>query len=309
MQRMALVLALLVAPSFVLAQGGDDKKKAEKPAAAAAGDAAKADAKAKEAAPAAAPAAEAKPAPAPAAKAPAATAQQTPPKDEAKPSEKEDKGGLATILEYLDKGGWMMYVILIVSIIGMGIFFERGFVMFVRQRLNANGFIATIMGHIESRQYRQAIDACKVGSKHPLVNIMRSGIMRTNRREAEIERAMEKEMLDALPTLNKRIGLLSFLANSCTLLGLLGTIIGLIAAFSAVSAASAAEKQTALANGISTAMYTTAFGIVAAVPLLFFHHLLSARQEEVINEMESGATSLLVALCGAADEDADEVAG
>ena len=120
---------------------------------------------------------------------------------------------------------------------------------------------------------------------------------------------MEKEMLDALPTLNKRIGLLSFLANSCTLLGLLGTIIGLIAAFSAVSAASAAEKQTALANGISTAMYTTAFGIVAAVPLLFFHHLLSARQEEVINEMESGATSLLVALCGAADEDADEVAG
>ena len=48
-------------------------------------------------------------------------------------------------------------------------------------------------------------------------------------------------------------------------------------------------------------MYTTAFGIVAAVPLLFFHHLLSARQEEVINEMEGGATSLLVALCGAAD--------
>ena len=55
-------------------------------------------------------------------------------------------------------------------------------------------------------------------------------------------------------------------------------------------------------------MYTTAFGIVAAVPLLFFHHLLSARQEEVINEMESGATSLLVALCGAADEESEDTA-
>ena len=111
---------------------------------------------------------------------------------------------------------------------------------------------------------------------------------------------MEKEILKALPDLERRIGLLSFLANSGTLLGLLGTIFGLIQAFSAVSAASAAERSTALAAGISTAMYTTAFGIVAAVPLLFFHHLLSTRQEEIIGEMELTATTIIDAV-GEAD--------
>ena len=210
------------------------------------------------------------------------------------------------IFEYLDKGGWMMYVILLVSIVGVGIFCERGFHLYLKQRLNASGFIAMIMAHIETRNYRQAIDACKVDSGHPVVNILRAGVMRSNRRPSEIERAMEKEMLEALPVLNKRINLLSFLANSCTLLGLLGTIFGLIAAFSSVSAASAAERQTALADGISQAMYTTAFGIVVAVPLLFFHHLLTQRQEDIINEMESGATSLLVSLCGSDDDDASD---
>ncbi len=213
---------------------------------------------------------------------------------------------MSDILEYLDKGGWMMYVILVVSIAGVTIFFERGFHLYLRQRLSAAGFVAGVLAHVEARRFRQAIDACKVDSMHPLVKILPAGIMRANRREKEIERAMEKEMLDALPVLGKRIGFLSFLANSCTLLGLLGTIFGLIAAFSSVRAARAAERQSALADGISQAMYTTTFGIVVAVPLLFFHHLLTQRQEDIINEMEGGATSLLVSLCGAEDDDVDE---
>jgi biopolymer transport protein ExbB len=209
---------------------------------------------------------------------------------------------LETFLVYLDRGGWMMYVILAVSVIGASVFFERAVDLYVRLRLDARGFLHQVLAHVEGRRFRHAVDACKVRSKHPLVNVLRAGILRANRREPEIERAMENEMLASLPRLNKRIGLLGFLANSCTLLGLLGTIFGLITAFSSVSQASAAERQAALSDGISQAMYTTAFGIVVAVPLLFFHYLLSARQEQLMNEMEGGGTALLVAMSAAADE-------
>ena len=196
MGRLLIAVCLLCAPATLIAQDGAKKAPAE----ASAKDKAAKDGK-QEAGKPATTAAPAAPAAAAAVAAPAPQPVAAPPVEAAPKTEKNlKKGGVATILEYLDKGGWMMYVILIVSILGMGIFFERGFVMFMQQRLNASGFIATIMSHVESRQYRQAIDACKVGSKHPLVNIMRAGIMRTNRREAEIERAMEKEMLDALPT-------------------------------------------------------------------------------------------------------------
>ena len=227
-------------------------------------------------------------------------AQQAAGKTEAPEEDKKKDGNV--IMSYLNDGGFMMWVILSVSILGLLIFLERASQMHVKQRLNASAFVSSVLQPVEAREYRKALDACKVGSKHPLIGIMSAGVSRANRREAEIERAMEDKMLSAIPDLNKRIGLLNFLANSCTLLGLLGTIFGLIQAFSAVSNASAAQKQQVLSEGISVAMYTTAFGIVAAIPLLFFHHLLSARQEEIMNEMEGGATALLVALCGS-DED------
>jgi len=205
---------------------------------------------------------------------------------------------MSAILDYLNQGGWMMYVILMVSIVGTTLFAERAVNLYVLRRLNVPRFLATVVAHVEARRFRQAVDACSVSTKHPVVDVVRAGLLRSNRREKEIERAMEKEMVSALPHVQKRIALLGLLANTATLLGLLGTIFGLITAFSSVAAASAAERQTALADGISQAMYTTAFGIVVAVPLLFFHHFLSERSERLLMEVEDGAGQLMVALTG-----------
>lgn len=202
------------------------------------------------------------------------------------------------LLSYLEDGGWMMYVILTVSLFGTAMFLERAFNLYVLRRLNSRAFVSRIVSNIENRRFREAIDATEASSKHPLVAVAKAGLIRSNRREKEIERAMENEMLAAIPGLQARITIMAVLANIATLLGLLGTIFGLITAFSSVAAASAAERQEALAGGISQAMYTTAFGISVAVPLLLFHHFLSKRVESILMEMESGASSILVALSG-----------
>ena len=202
------------------------------------------------------------------------------------------------LLSYLEDGGWMMYVILTVSLFGTAMFLERAFNLYVLRRLNSRAFVSRIVSNIENRRFREAIDATEASSKHPLVAVAKAGLIRSNRREKEIERAMENEMLAAISGLQARITIMAVLANIATLLGLLGTIFGLITAFSSVAAASAAERQEALAGGISQAMYTTAFGISVAVPLLLFHHFLSKRVESILMEMESGASSILVALSG-----------
>ncbi len=211
----------------------------------------------------------------------------------------EEAGDTNPLLAYFEDGGWMMYVILVVSLIGLVVFLERGFQLYLLRFLNARSFVQALVKKIEQRQFRQALDLCEKSSKHPLIAAAKAGILRANRREKEVERAMENEMLSALPDLQRRVALMGLLANIATLLGLLGTIFGLIAAFTSVSAASAVERQSALAGGISQAMYTTAFGISVAVPLLVFHHLLSKRQERILVEVESGATAILVALTGA----------
>jgi len=206
--------------------------------------------------------------------------------------------GLGVLGEYLNDGGWMMWVILSLLILGTAIFLERSYDLYVVRRLAARSFMNRILDFVETRRYSAAIDACSVRTSHPLTKVVKAGVLRANRREKEIERAMEKEMLASLPGLQKRIGLMALLANTATLLGLLGTIFGLITAFESVAAASAAARQQALADGISQAMYTTAFGICVAVPLLFFHHFLSKRVESIVLEIEGGASALILALSG-----------
>jgi biopolymer transport protein ExbB/TolQ len=224
-------------------------------------------------------------------------------------AQQSSPGVFAIITEYLDDGGPVMYVILLVSVVGAVIFLERAFDLFIQRRLATDTFMENVLQHIEARRFRHALDVCNVRSSHPLVPAVRAGVLRANRREKEIERSMEKEMLAALPGLQKRIAMLGLLANTATLIGLLGTIFGLITAFNSVAAATAAERQARLAEGISQAMYTTAFGISVAIPLLFFHHFLSKRNERIMHQVEEGASSLLVALAGRSEDATDQQGG
>lgn len=204
--------------------------------------------------------------------------------------------GGSVVFDYLADGGPVMYVILLLSVLGTAIFAIRAVDLYLVRRLGARSFMAKVLGHVEKGALDRALAACNVKTKHPLVEVVRTGVLAANQREKDVERAIEDVMLKNIDPLSKMIGLMALLANTATLLGLLGTIFGLIAAFNSVAAASAAERQQALADGISQAMYTTAFGIAVAVPLLFFHHFLSRRQEVIMTEMESGATATLVAL-------------
>ena len=202
------------------------------------------------------------------------------------------------VTELLSSGGWMMYVILGVSIVALAITTDRFLMLFVRSKLNVAKFLGQIVRSVETNEYAKAIETCNIKTKHPLPRILKAGLSKSNRREKEIERAMEEEMLRALPTINRGVGFLGLLGNTATLLGLLGTIFGLIKAFSGVSAASASARQQVLAEGISIAMYTTAFGLIVAVPILFAHQIISGRIEKLLIQLEEGATALLVALAG-----------
>lgn len=203
-----------------------------------------------------------------------------------------------SVIEWMNDGGPIMWVIAAVSVIGWVIFAERVWVLYVSHRLDTSSFIDRVVSLVKRRRFREALDACNVKTRHPLMRVMRAGLVRADRKAAEIERGMEKEMLDGLSRVNKRIAILAVLANAATLLGLLGTIFGLIDAFNAAQIADQVSRQAELTGGISVAMYTTALGVTVALPLLFFHHFASQRAEAINTDIERGASSLLVALGG-----------
>jgi biopolymer transport protein ExbB/TolQ len=126
------------------------------------------------------------------------------------------------------------------------------------------------------------------GSSATVSRILLQGMenYQSARRRDDFEAPMDESIMEAIPRLEKRTHYLAMFANIATLLGLLGTIIGLIKAFTAVAQVDPSMKAEILSTSISVAMNTTAFGLIVAIPLLFFYTVLQTKTTEIVDSLE-----------------------
>ncbi|NCG20090.1 MAG: MotA/TolQ/ExbB proton channel family protein [Rhodobacterales bacterium] len=192
-------------------------------------------------------------------------------------------------VDAMAKGGEFMYPILLAAIFALAIAFERLYYVMFRANINGTAFMAQVQKLIMANNIDRAIKLCNAEPNAALPRVLKAGLTRANRSEVEIQNAVDEAVLEVFPLLNNRTGYLPMLANVATLTGLLGTIQGLIVAFKAVATASAESKQTLLAAGISTAMYTTAGGLVVAIPTLVLHSIIAARTTKIMDDVDQFA--------------------
>ena len=179
-----------------------------------------------------------------------------------------------------------MWFILAIGVFAMAIAFERLFYITFRANINATAFMAQIQKLIMANNIDRAIKLCNAEPHAALPRVVKAGLTRANRTEKEIENAIDEATLEVGPMVNKRIGYLGMLANVATLIGLLGTIWGLIMAFEAVAKASAEMKQQLLAQGISVAMYTTAGGLMVAIPTMLLAAYIQAQSNKILDDVD-----------------------
>ncbi|MBX7231580.1 MAG: MotA/TolQ/ExbB proton channel family protein [Bdellovibrionales bacterium] len=201
---------------------------------------------------------------------------------------------LQKIMTHYSEGGFFMHIILLTLAIGVAIIIER------LKVLNSAGSIRKeeLLNHIQSHILQGHLDkaiAVSAQTKNPLTNIVRAGLVAVanNGGAEEVQTAMDAVALREVPKLERRIGLLSMLSNVATLVGLLGTVFGMIGAFGAVANVTPSEKATILANSISEAMNCTAFGLLAAIPLLFAFGFLMSKSQELTDDIHEASVATL----------------
>jgi len=202
----------------------------------------------------------------------------------------------SSITSFFQSGGTFMYPIALVLAIGVAIAVERW--RFLRNALFANRkAYSDLLPLLRSKNYEKA-QTYASSNQSAIARIVLAAVetMEASPRRDDIQSAMQEGILETVPRLAKRTNYLSILANISTLLGLLGTIIGLIAAFTAVAHADPAEKATLLSESISVAMNTTAFGLIAAIPLLLVHSLLQNKTVEIVDSIEMAGVKFLNAM-------------
>ncbi len=198
-----------------------------------------------------------------------------------------------TIVLFFQTGGAFMYPILIVFAVGIAIAIERYIKLTNVRRVNRKVW-DEVHPLLEEGEFDKAREVV-ADDDSTISKLLRMGLARQGsvRRRDDIEIAMEESMMEIIPQLEKRTPYIALFSNISTLLGLLGTIMGLIEAFTAVANANPAEKADLLSASISVAMNTTAFGLMAGIPLLIIHAWLTSKTGEIIDSLEMASVKTL----------------
>jgi biopolymer transport protein ExbB len=202
---------------------------------------------------------------------------------------------LIDLLKFFKDGGPFMVFVLCISIASVILIVERFLALRIRYHIDGRALFNEVKKYLAANDQRRALEVCRQYPNVPLAQILAAGIQHMDHTIEEIDVAMESEILYHVPRINERLQYLPSLANTATLVGLLGTITGLIIAFNGSSGAptiGGLTKEQALAHGISFAMYTTAFALMVAIPTVLAAMVLGAKANKLIDDVDHYASAL-----------------
>jgi biopolymer transport protein ExbB len=197
-------------------------------------------------------------------------------------------------IEYFSRGGIIMWPILLCSIVALALFLERMRVL-RRARQENDRFLVEVRAHLRPGRLEDAVAICQ-RSPSPLARIFLAGLLRVPDGEDRTRSAIEEAGYKEVALLKKNLGGLASMVGGAPLLGFLGTVQGMIQAFQKVEHMSGRVNPSILASGIWTALLTTAFGLIVAIPAFFAHNFLVSRIEMQVHEMEERSRQFMLVL-------------
>lgn len=195
-----------------------------------------------------------------------------------------------TIFTYFDQGGFMMWPLLLCSLIGLIFIIERT-ISYRRIKGDTAEIFSKVRERLLGGDLRSSVQICEAFD-HPVATTMKSGILRFGKSNAEIEKAMESVALHEVSKLERYLWVLATVANIAPLMGFLGTVSGMIASFEALAAVGLGNPQ-AVAGGIAEALITTATGLIIAVPVQTAYNYFNNKVSSFVLDMETSSSMLL----------------
>ena len=203
------------------------------------------------------------------------------------------------MLKYLIDGGIFMWVILLASVSGLAVIIEKMYTFLSKEKKLSENEKNQLYKALRTGNREDILKLCK--DKTDSVSKSVTKIVSNmdinfdeldNSHRQVIEGIISESILEQTTELEKGMSLLGTVVNAAPQLGLLGTVTGMIAAFSALTRNGTSTAKI-VAGGISEALYTTAFGLIVAIPALVFYNYFNRRIDVIVSEMERAALQFL----------------
>ena len=190
-------------------------------------------------------------------------------------------------------GGWMMYPLVLCSLIAVGVIIAKFWTLWI-----AHHGTARVLREVEEATRAGDVDGAFEIARDtpgPAAAILLAGLRRIKNgkmMEGELEAAVATTGTIELSFLERGLVILATIANVAPLMGFLGTVAGMILAFASIEQAGTVDA-TLVAGGIKVALLTTAAGLIVAVPINITYNFFITRIDQLIVDMEQGAQKIL----------------
>src|ERR1051325_520561 len=188
------------------------------------------------------------------------------------------------MLDYMQKGGPLMWLILFCSVVSIGVFLER-LTYYHRATIRVGEFLRGLSNLVQRRSFAEALHEC-AGTPGPVARVIHAAIIRHDAPRVELKDIVQEAGQLEVPKLERFLGVLATVAFLAPLLGLLGTVAGMIDAFGTISASGGYATVSELSGGIYKSLLTTAAGLVVATPTFVAYSYLSSRVNTMLHEIE-----------------------
>ena len=183
------------------------------------------------------------------------------------------------------KGGWIMIVLAVMSVIAFYVFFERAFA--IRKASKDDPlFMDRIRDYIKTGEIKSAINYCRMVNT-PSARIIEKGITRMGRPVSDVQAAIENTGNIEVAKLENGLAIIATVSSGAPMLGFLGTVTGMVRAFWNMANAGNNIDITLLSGGIYEAMITTVGGLIVGIAAMFAYNHLVYRVDKVVSQMEA----------------------
>ena len=190
------------------------------------------------------------------------------------------------LLTIIQAAGWPIWPLLACSVVALALIIER--LLSLRAHAIApEGLLEQVMAASQN-SIPTADVLLQLESHSVLGQIMSHGFKSLQHNhfiaDSDLRQSIETQGRQVAHSLDKRLTALATIASAAPLLGLLGTVIGMIDIFGSQTPGS--SNPALLAQGISMALYNTAFGLIVAIPTLMFWRYFRARVDTFVMDLE-----------------------
>ncbi len=195
------------------------------------------------------------------------------------------------LLNFMFRGGPVMWVILLCSLIAVYVIIER-FLVLRQARLDAHQFTVKLKSMFKRTDTTELLAFCEENSA-PILTMVRRGLLHLREGKAEVREILGDTARAEIYQLEKHLSLLATLAGAAPMIGFLGTVTGMMSLFHVVESKGGPVSTADIAGGIWEALLTTAFGLIVGVLALVFYNLFVARVKGFIRDLELVAGEFL----------------